>query len=351
MLYCAVIMMVGLYHNKNKAIQKKSVPYDLEDVVYQLSERDKQFQSTGFESRVEAINSEKQAIAFLEHYLTLAKKENESRYIGYAIAGYQKIPLNIKEHHEVLLKYSEILEYQHNFKQALDLLITIDNKSHYYSSAVVKILNIYMIQGNLEQVSLYCEILKENNLLSLYSVCQLWIHGMKEESPGTIKKLEHLFIYFKKNTPIYNWTSQLLMDLYLKYHDVEKAITLLKNSERNEEAYRAMLIQIVDYLLISHQKKQALTLLEQYDDSKDLNVRYCLAKGDFNTKVCQQAQEKIHYYALTRDTAHFFIRALWEKEINHNLAYSKELANTNYESYKTHNNILLMNYLEIEKND
>jgi len=363
--YCYVVIplfFIGLYQQYYKLespIQNNKFQLADDFVLLTINESGyKKISKIELEKKVIEISNKEDAITFLNENLKRAKVTQDSAFAGFAIAGYLRFNKEFKSEPEILSKYSDLLSFTHQFKISTTVLEKLSNNPRFYESAVIRLLNITMLKGDLMAVKQQCLRTKSFTKINVFIACQIWLKGMVIDNQEEVTKFASQLLKLSEidkvnasNKQFRNWLLQMSLDLYLKSNSLGDAQDVLNKIiptfESTEEIDLAPLIQMIDYLILNQDFNLASEVLEKFDNSKKLIIRRALIRNNlkYDIKVDQElknennrtsaAENIIQSFILTKDTSKYRLVALWMTFMKNDLDEGKKYTELNLKEYTT----------------
>ncbi len=357
------LFIIGLYQHYQKLdspVQINKIQLGDNFILLKINESGyEKISKAELEKEVVKISNKEEAITFLNKNLKRAKLNQDSAFAGFAIAGYSRFNRELKIAPEILSQYSDLLSFTHQFKLSTEILEKLSSYPRFYESAVIRLLNIKMLKGDLIGVKEQCLRTKSFTEIKVYIACQVWIKGMVADDQEKVSKyasqlfkLSTLDKLSASSRPFENWLLQMSMDLYLKSNLLVDAQLVLnkiyQKSESTEQADLAPLIQMVDYLILNQKFDIASEMIDQYDNNKKLVVRRALIAKNLkknlkidpksnseSTKSYAVAENIIQSYILTKDTSKYRLVAIWNAFMKSDFNEGKKYADQNLKEYTT----------------
>lgn len=363
LFFIGLMQNISLFNSDKPLINKINLnekTLKLNDVVYRIRNNlYTQLNQSQQNDIVRLIKTEQQALNFLQRYLSLAKEYSNSAYAGFALSSSRLLPRELTRLASVQLSIADLLAYSHDFDEAVMIYKTIQQTDVHQYSATMKLMNIFMIKGQYKRVENECKKMKGMADYRIFVGCRLWLKGIRGNKSSTILALtklqliaDKLTLNNKQSFNEYNyWLQQLVLDLQLKSDNVYPAIATLKLIYINPNADMAALIQVVDYLLLTHRLSLAAKLITEYDHKNELSSRLTLIKyktNDVNltNKAMNVAENKILNVIESNDTSKFSLVALWYLMVSNNFDTAKYYAKNNLKTYRTNNDIFLLKEID-----
>jgi len=339
------------------------LPVDVNEIV--LSGASKSYQrltNARLIKEIKSITTSQSAEQFLSRYLMMAKDNANSRYAGFAIAGYDLLPTNIKHSPSVQLRYADVLSYSHLFNKALKVLEELQWDKQSGQQAILNSINIYMLKGDLKSVETWCQKTIQFDDYRVSLACRFWLTGIQSAKISKIKQsilqLDTLASKQVDTDSFDRWLLQLSIDLNLKMGDTDNAIKKLKRLLDGSQNDLAALIQVFDYLLLDGRGIEAENLLFKYDPSQSLVVRQAIVHQvlaiprsdnlfrqiDKDTQV-KPVDELISNYINIAESSKFKEVALWLFFKYDDLNQAEQYAKKNLSSYKNQNDFMLLSFV------
>jgi len=366
------LFFVGLVQNNilsKSDTNENTIQQQGDKVVYriknnQYTKLNKKYQN----DEVNKIKHQMQAVVFLNKYLSLAKKESNSAYAGFAISGYHLLPKGIKASAAVKQIYAELLSYSHDFDSALTNYEDLQQISEYKQQATMKLMNVYMLKGDHEQVEKQCKLTRTFSDYKISIVCRLWLKGFSSDVDDSVNALNQLLSIYSSlshssQQQSFNlWLLQLILDLQLKNDDVQAALITIERLYKTSKVDLSALIQIVDYLVINNRFELAQALILKHDSRDELIIRAAiineislnkngvqLIKNSPNKSELMIAKLKVENYVFINEKSKFVEIVLWYWLVESDLDKAVFFAKENSLNYSTFNNELLLKRLELDR--
>ena len=365
------LFIIGLYQqiNQNDPTHHVKTAYMKDDfVLLKISQSGyHKITKNRLETRLSNIGNIEDAVIFLKNNLEQAKSKQDSAYAGFAIEGYARLRKELQNKPEVLLAYANLLSFTHQFELSSEALEKLSYYPRFYESAIIELLNIRMLKGDLVGVKEQCLRTKIFKDYRMFIACQTWLKGMRSEehkliikSSSRLLKLSSLGEGYSDVGSVRNWLLQLSLELYLKSSSVLDAQQVLKKifqSNMNDDFDLAPLILMIDYLILNQKFNLASELLIQYDEQNQLKVRRLLIERNLNMALFFESNNLYDYedyedyarsssviqsYIMTQDESKYRLVALWFLYMKDDVEKSQYYAELNQLEYTTFIDLMLL---------
>lgn len=312
------------------------------------------------EQTINGSSSKKQALVFLRKLTNIAKKEANSSYAGFALAGYQRLSEELKNDSDILLAYIDLLTFTHQFSKASQLLRLLSSNQQYKDVATIRLLNISMILGDLELFKLYCSRSKTFNDYRIGIACQLWMVGIQGNSPDRIIDVSNKLLSIVRTTErtedisdVELWILDLALDLQIKGGDYDSAFKNLLDiqsvKKRQDDNDTSSVIQLVDHFLIVGKYQLAAEALSKFDNNNRLFIRQQISRNIEHGFFSSDAKERVESYERLLDSSKYRLVSLWYWLVEKDREIAFHYAKTNIDQYRTFSDVMLVAVLD--KND
>ena len=348
LIYLIPITLIILLQNAQNHTVSTTFEISGETVIYQLKGNElEKMQLNKLNNLVQSVTNKKKLLKFLDNYLEKSKRFNSSKYVGFAMSAFSSINVELKLDQEVQLKHAELLEYSHQFDDALLILQKVSVHPVFRHQAHLRMMNIHGLRGDMDESETFCKLLRSSNFWKVSTLCKLWIDGIKYNNSQSIEKLISFEKTLHNDTELKQWLYQLLIDLLLKQNNLQDAVDYLSKLEALNNIDKSALIQLVDFAIITENITQAEIMLEKFDSDNQLKFRKIIITKILkeNFVVSQQINENIEVLKSIQENSQYRLISMWEYYINNDKNSALEYSNLNTQIYKTQNDLLLQSYL------
>jgi len=296
-----VVILLTLFVNcfvLNVAFSQPFVPAADDEVVevlpvYQI------FRGTKKVIKQEAPNpksvTESLEVAF--QYIEIARKYNEPRYYGLAesvISPWWGDESDL----DVQLIKAIILQFNHQFIEAKQVLDKVLVKKPSYQQAILSRSSINLVLGKYNEVESDCKKIDviQQSLISLACFAQISIVQNDKYKMKTLsKKIDSiLFLQNNYNDEEKQWVLHILSDLKYFDNDKKSSREALKNALEIDEYSLDSRLKFADYFLYQGEFQMAFDLLSDFQNHVSALIRLVYASSHFSSKIHNQLLVKLN---------------------------------------------------------
>lgn len=207
----------------------------------------------------------------VQRFINKGKRESEPRYLGMAEAIIENWLSKYDAHPAVLLAKADILQYRHQFDDALVLLSEIPNAGVEGAAALLMRANLFQLKGDYDATRAECgRLARELSFMS--DICKLHIESFSGEIEPSQRKLEALIAQLELPTEIRVWAVGKLADMSNRRGKPQEALEYLQKI-KPEQASGALRAQMFDLLLLLERPNAVLQMIDIGEKSEGLQLR------------------------------------------------------------------------------
>jgi len=266
------------------------------------------------------------------------KSRQDPRFYGQAEALLEPILQSQNPPTEALLLWADILQHNHRFSEALNVLQTVLNRKLDNSSALLMRASILTTTGDLHQANATCKDLKIKFNGIIAEACIAGTATTLDELQDYSRMLEGALKAEEIHPSVKSWAEGILGEIFERTGDIPKAEAAYRRGLAETPADSFLLAMLSDLLISQGKQQEVLNLLPQTTEVDSLLLRRALAQKGLNDSNFQNTKtelEKRFSAAEQRgDFSHYRERAIYFLDIAENPEEAWKAASKNWDTQR-----------------
>lgn len=345
-LHCLLIfVLIVLLSNVAASIAAPYVPEDDGAVIYTLTNQVGDKDAIHIRELRTRLNVSKNksslAIELAQAYLRLGQDNNDPRYYGLAESVLQPW-WNTTTNKNILLLKMSILQFGHNFSQAMNVLNQIEKIDPNNVQVPLQRANLYRLTGEYDLSIKACEALSWASLARQRNICLASIEGLRLSSVEARQKTKKLRAMMQLGRDLSAdeklWSLQVIAELLYAHGYWQEAKSVIQQGLDIKPSDIYLLAMYADILLQNKDYVRVIEVLTPHYQYSPLLVRLLIAEDaldspDFqNHKQIMQARWRES--ELSGDQTHARELTLYLLYVEKNIPKAMEFALINWQSQK-----------------
>lgn len=269
-LSCAIVAASLCF---GAAAQEQPLPADTAPIIMSAASQDPELvqlrkAQAYLKSRPDDL---RMTVLTAQRFIAKGKRENQPRFLGMAEALIENWLSKYETHPAILLAKADILQFRHQFSQAITILEGIANAGVEGAAALLMRANLHQLKGDYDQAEGACSQLARE-LKFMADICEFHLQSLQGEVEPMQLKLEALIARLELPGEIRAWATGKLADMSSRRGQPLEALEYLEGLAP-EQASAALKSQMMDLLLLLERPSAVLQMIAADDNSEGLQLR------------------------------------------------------------------------------